>query len=217
MSRVFPRNSRRIAAQLAIGLMLFGGMATAAVWYYATPKWYRAGYEPIQPITFSHQLHYGQLGLDCRYCHTHVTEAAHANIPSVQVCWTCHGADKANIKSDSPLLAPLREAHERGLPVPWVRIHKLPDFVYFNHAVHVNRGVGCASCHGRIDKMAVVRHEEPLSMSWCLDCHRNPEPNLRPNDQITNMHWQPDRPDMGGWIRQESQIRPPTDCTGCHR
>lgn len=217
MSRVFPKNSRLIAAQVAVGLLLLGAMATAGVWYYATPKWYRAGYEPVQPITFSHQLHAGQLGLDCRYCHTHVTEAAHANIPEVDTCWKCHGADKGNIKADSPLLAPLRDAHERGVPVPWVRVHKLPDFVYFNHAAHVNRGVGCVSCHGRVDEMAVVRHEKPLSMAWCLECHRNPGPELRPVEKMTDMAWLPGHPESGERIKNESRIRPPTDCTACHR
>lgn len=212
--------------------MLLGGLATGAVWYYATPKWYRVGYAPQQPIAFSHKLHAGQLGMDCLYCHTNVKESPHANIPAAQTCMNCHDPAKGNIRGDSPALAPLREAYAAGTPIDWVRVHKLPDFVYFNHAVHVNRGVSCASCHGQINEMPVVRHEQPLSMSWCLDCHRNPQPNLRPAEQVTNLAWNPQRQWDAGKDRlfgsqsqaefarklvQQSGIHPPTNCTGCHR
>jgi formate-dependent nitrite reductase cytochrome c552 subunit len=148
---------------------------------------------PQQPIPFDHSLHSGQLGMDCRYCHTHVENSLHSNIPAAQVCWNCHGTGK--VKSDSPKLEPLRQAMDEnyenytGEPIKWVQIHKTPDYAYFNHSVHVNRGVSCVECHGRVDEMAVVYHAEPLSMSWCLDCHRNPAENLRPLDQITNLDW----------------------------
>lgn len=226
VSRIFPRNSRAIAGKTVLGVLLFGSLACGAVWYYATPKYYRVGYAPIQPIPFSHALHVQQVGLDCTYCHNHVKESPFSNVPITQTCWNCHGADKANIKANSPLLAPLREAHQSGRPIPWVRIHKVPDFVYFNHQAHVNRGVSCVSCHGQVNEMTVMREEKPLSMSWCLSCHRDPGPNLRPNDQVTNLSWDPRLdPTLAGRTPQEnarllaahSGVRPPTDCTGCHR
>jgi len=216
---------------VVVGLLLLGGLVTAGVTYYATPKYLRVGYTPYQPVPFSHKIHAGQLGLDCTYCHTNVFEAPNANVPSLHICMNCHDPAKGNIKGDSPLLAPVRDAYKTGLPMNWVRVHKLPNYVYFNHQVHVNRGVGCVSCHGRVDEMVTVRHEQPLSMSWCLDCHRNPQPNIRPNEKVTSLSWDP----MKDWspspltqftdsqklfaekMKQQSGLRPPTNCTACHR
>lgn len=221
-----------MAGHLLLGVLLLGGLSTAGVWYYATPRWYRVGYTPSQPIAFSHKLHVGQLGMDCLYCHTNVRQSSHANIPTAQTCMNCHDPAKGNIRGDSPALALLREAHQTGRPIDWVRVHKLPDFVYFNHAVHVARGVGCVSCHGQINTMPAVRHEQPLSMSWCLDCHRNAQPNLRPADQVTNLLWNPakqwdsskdplfhsqSQAEFAAKLVTEGGIRPPTNCTGCHR
>ena len=232
MSRIFPKDSRRIAGTVLLGVSLLGALASGAVWYYGTPKYTRVGYTPLQPIAFSHALHAGQLGMDCLYCHTNVKEAPHASIPAAQTCMNCHDATKANIKADSPALAPLREAYASGRPVQWVRVHKLPDFVYFNHAVHVSRGVSCVSCHGRIDQMEQVRHEQLLSMSWCLDCHRDPGPNLRPAGRVTEVAWNPaqdwkasDDPlfaseSQGTFAMKamrQSGVHPPTNCSGCHR
>jgi hypothetical protein len=228
VSRVFPKNSRTIAAKALLGLMLLTMLITIGVTYYATPKYTRVGYAPIQPIAFSHELHVGQLGMDCRYCHTHVEESAIANIPTTDTCLTCHAADRANILPDSPLLAPLREAQQTGQPIDWIKVHRLPDFQYFDHAVHVARGVSCISCHGQVEQMEVVRHVEPMSMAWCLDCHRNPEPHLRPAEEVTNMWWDPERDPIlrsqgrtaGEWardVRAHAGINPPTTCTGCHR
>lgn len=174
MPQIFGKNSRLIAGRALLALGLLAAWCVGAGWYYLTPKYSRVGYAPIQPIAFSHEIHAGRLGLDCTYCHSHVGESAHANIPTAQVCWNCHGPDKGNIKSDSPQLLPLRQAMESGQPIVWQRVHKLPDYAYFNHAVHVNRGVACTSCHGQVDQMPIVRHDQPLSMSWCLDCHRQP-------------------------------------------
>ncbi|MEC5126987.1 cytochrome c3 family protein [Verrucomicrobiales bacterium BCK34] len=162
-------------------------------WYSWTPKYTRVGYMPQQPIPFDHSLHAGQLGMDCRYCHTHVENSLHSNIPAAEVCWNCHGAGK--VKSDSPKLEPLRQAMDEnyenytGEPIKWVQIHKTPDYAYFDHSVHVNRGVSCVECHGRVDEMPVVYHAESHSMSWCLDCHRDPAENLRPLNEITNLGW----------------------------
>jgi hypothetical protein len=184
---VFPRwaNKTRQLAGIALGvtpLYLIG-----LVWYGASPKTTDVGYMPKQPVPYSHALHAGQLGLDCRYCHNTVEKAAVAAIPATATCMNCHG----KVHTQSPALAPVRESYESGRPVEWVKVHDLPDYAYFNHSAHVNHGVGCVECHGRIDRMDVVHQEKPLSMGWCLECHREPEKHLRPRDQITNMDWKP--------------------------
>lgn len=187
------------------------------------------GYAPAQPIPYSHALHAGELGIDCRYCHTAVEVAANAAIPPTMTCINCH-ALAHGIRADSPKLAPLREAFyggERvpaGLPIPWVRVHDLADYVYFDHSAHVRRGVGCVSCHGRVDRMEVVYQAKPLSMSWCLECHRNPAPHLRPLEAITDMTWAPpagaDRVEFGRALLKQYNIRSAeylTSCSLCHR
>jgi hypothetical protein len=131
----------------------------------------------------------------------------------------CHDPAKGNIKGDSPLLAPVRDAWKTGRPVDWVRVHKLPDFAYFNHQIHVNRGVSCVSCHGRVDEMVEVRHDQPLSMSWCLDCHRDPALHRRPVAEVTNMKWVPpkDAQGLAAKLASERPVNPPVACSGCHR
>lgn len=185
------------------------------------PQTTDVGYAPIQPVPFSHALHAGKLGMDCRYCHNTVEEAAFAAIPATATCMNCH----TNILPDSPRLAKVRESFSTGKPMDWVKIHDLPDFVTFNHAIHVNMGVGCVTCHGRIDKMEVVTQAKTLSMSWCLDCHRAPEKNLRPRDQVTNMTWDPvkdankDQLTLGLELKQKYNIRNiayMTSCSTCH-
>lgn len=177
------------------------------------------GYQPKQPVNYSHEVHAGQLGIDCRYCHTDVEKSAHANIPPTETCMACH--TKVAIGKGS--LEVVRESWNTKKPIEWVKVHRLPDFVYFNHSAHVNRGVGCVSCHGRVDQMEVVKHEKPLSMAWCLDCHRNPEPHLRPLDHITSMTWKPsdagneDALSLGKTLRNQLKLNPSTDCSTCHR
>lgn len=151
------------------------------------PKYTRVGYQPTQPAAFDHSLHVNQLGMDCRYCHTGVEKSSHSNVPGTQTCMNCH----TQIKSQSSKLSAVRDSWKTGNPVPWVRIHKAPDYVYFNHAVHVNRGVSCVACHGHVNHMEVVYHAKPHSMGWCLECHRAPENHLRPLDQVTNLDWEP--------------------------
>jgi len=209
-----------------VGLAALAVFAVAAVAYYVTPKYTRVGFQPVQPINFSHELHVGHLGLVCTHCHTHVTDSSHANVPAAQVCMNCHGGQWGNIKPFSAALAPLREAWSADRPIAWIRLHQLPDYVYFDHAVHVRRGVGCVSCHGQINEMPVVRHQEPLSMAWCLDCHRAPQHHLRPADRVMDLTWSPDedpffRADSRDrFIRnlmEDVGIHPPQDCSGCHR
>jgi hypothetical protein len=170
------------------------------------------GYAPDQPVAYSHKLHAGLLGLDCRYCHQNVERSPHASVPDTNTCMNCH----AQVRKDSPLLEKVRESAAKETPIPWVKVHMLPDYAYFNHAAHVHAGVGCASCHGRVDQMEIVRQVEPLSMRWCLDCHRNPENHLRPAEEVTNMSYQHDL-QKALEIKREKGINPPTHCSGCHR
>jgi menaquinone reductase, multiheme cytochrome c subunit len=215
MALIFPKSTDkylRIGAALA-SVIACGGVALGL---YATwPANLKTGYSPIQPVPYSHKLHAGELGMDCYYCHYTANKSGYAAVPPTQVCMNCH----VRVKPTSPRLSKVRESYETGEPVPWVRIHKLADFVFFNHQAHVTAGVSCVSCHGRIDQMVEVKQVKPLNMAWCLDCHRNPAPNIRPVDQVTNLGWQPDRDpaDIGREIIQAKGINPPQNCSGCHR
>ncbi|MCB9917519.1 MAG: cytochrome c3 family protein [Planctomycetes bacterium] len=216
MSRfLFPKWTNKIK-NLLLPLVVGGAVyMVVLVWLGASPKTLVAGYSPVQPVPFSHAMHAGELGLDCRYCHTTVETAAYAAIPPTATCMNCH---EKGIKTTSPKLAKLREAFATEQPMRWEKIHDLPDYAYFNHASHVTRGVGCKSCHGRIDQMERVYQQEPLSMAWCLDCHRAPEKHLRPLDQITNMAWAPENQlELGLQLKNEYGIKTSTDCSTCHR
>jgi len=217
MSNLFPKSVNKLPFQIIIYLCVLSTAVTAAATYYMTPKYTRVGYAPIQPVPYSHALHAGQLGLDCRYCHSNVEKSGFANLPTAQTCMNCHD----QIKTTSPLLAVVRQSYQTGQPVPWVQIHEVPDFVYFNHAIHINRGVSCVECHGQINQMDVVAHAKSLSMGFCLDCHRNPEAHLRPRDQVTNLDWKAPSPDaqlaMGTQFKHDWKVNPPQSCSGCHR
>jgi hypothetical protein len=210
---VFPRwaNKTRQIAGAVLGIAPI--YVTAFVWYGFSPRTTDVGYQPKQPIPYSHALHAGQLGIDCRYCHNTVDRAAFAATPPTETCMNCH----ARVRAKSEKLELLRESYKTGKPIEWVKVHDLPDYVYFNHSAHVTRGVGCVSCHGRIDQMEEVHQKQPLSMSWCLECHRNPEPNLRPPEEVTNMTWKQPNEDFGREFRAKNNLNPPTDCSGCHR
>jgi len=186
--------------------------------YGFSPETLWAGYQPEQPIPFSHKLHAGELGMDCRYCHTTVEHSAHASIPPTQTCMNCH----TQIRPESALLEPLWESYERGMPVEWIKVHDLPDYVYFNHSAHVNAGVSCVECHGRIDRMEVVYQQEPLSMSWCLECHRDPAPQIRDPQLVTDLGWtfegtDEDRREHGEQWMATHLLQPSQDCSACHR
>ena len=211
----FPPWTARLGPLLPVAAVAVLVYMVALVWYGASPKTTDVGYAPVQPVPFSHALHAGKMGLDCRYCHSTVERAAYAAVPPAETCMNCH----ARVRADSAKLAPVRESFATGKPVEWVRVHDLPDYVYFNHSAHVSRGVGCVSCHGRIDTMERVRQVNTLAMGWCLECHRAPEGHLRPQDQITNMNWQPsgDAVDFGTRIREANHVKPSTDCSTCHR
>lgn len=168
-----------------------------------------------QPVVFDHRHHVADDRIDCRYCHTTVETAASAGIPSADRCMGCHG----QIWSDSDLLEPVRESYFTGRPIAWRRVHRLPDFVFFDHSVHVANGVGCETCHGRVDRMARIYQVAPLTMGWCLDCHRDPERHLRPLDAVTAMGWRPPVPGEppGPALAAAYDVHPRTDCTTCHR
>ena len=216
MTVLFPKWTNNIPTMLAAGAVVGLGMAVLIVTVYFSPKHTDVGYAPEQPVHYSHKLHAGMLGFDCRYCHQNVEDGAHATVPSTETCLNCHLANR--VKGDSPKLAKVRESGVTGQPIEWIKVHMLPDYVYFDHSVHVTAGVGCVSCHGRIDKMEVVRQAEPLSMSWCLDCHLNPEPNLRPSSEVTNMAYDHESEAAMAYAAQaKDNVNPPIHCGACHR
>ena len=233
---VFPRWTNYLLLILVIGgagaglyLPVLGALG-------ASPRTTDVGYAPRQPVPFSHAQHAGQLGIDCRYCHVGVDKGPHSTLPPTQTCMNCHTSVKttarvvdpdnnnAEIVVPNPSLTPVFESWKTGKPVEWIRVHDLPDYAYFNHSAHVNRGVSCVSCHGRVDQMDVVSQAQPLSMAWCLDCHRDPAKHLRPLDEITNLAWKPPVGEEGEKLAQDLmqhyQIRDVaymTSCSTCHR
>ena len=171
-----------------------------------------------QPVAFSHALHNGQLGLDCRYCHTSVEVAAAANIPPTETCMTCH----SQIRVGSPQLAAVQASWDSGEPLAWNKVHDLADFVYFNHSAHINKGIGCSSCHGRIDQMAAIWKNEPMTMGWCLECHRNPAAQVRPRSEVFNMAYVPPAEgqlELGEQLVEAYHINEEKlpQCSTCHR
>ncbi|MDB4265277.1 cytochrome c family protein [bacterium] len=240
---------------LKIGVCLgaLGAGVVAGFTYYATPKAQRVGYQPTQPIHFDHSLHVTQNGMDCRYCHSFVEHSGHANVPTANTCWNCH----QHVKKGSPKLAGLRAAMAvdsdhvaltdaegvpmEGVPIEWVRVHNAPDYVYFNHSAHLNRGISCISCHGEVQNMETIYHAETHSMSWCLDCHRAPEKHLRPLEEVFNLDYDPskylqenvvidteglivgegerieDPEKFGLFLRAHWGVQPKESCATCHR
>jgi hypothetical protein len=177
----------------------------------------RAGVAREQPVPFSHRHHAGELGIDCRYCHTAVERGPIAGIPPTKTCMNCH----SQIWIDSPVLEPVRASFRTDKSIEWIKVHDLPDFVYFNHSIHVHQGIGCVSCHGRVDRMNLMWQESSLQMEWCLNCHRHPERYVRPRDQVFNMEWQPptDQLTLGRQLVKEYkiQVQQLTNCSICHR
>nr|WP_254007756.1 cytochrome c3 family protein [Rhizobium sp. L1K21] len=174
-----------------------------------------------QPVPFSHEHHVGGLGIDCRYCHTSVEEDASAGLPPTHICMTCH----SQLWTSAPMLAPVRQSLAEGNPLEWQRVARVPDYVYFNHSIHIQRGVACVECHGRVDKMPLMKRAKAFQMQFCLDCHRDPAPNLRPPDQVTRMDWSSwkqnssEHEDYGRLMVKAYGIQPSKldDCSICHR
>ncbi|MBI2513648.1 MAG: cytochrome c3 family protein [Opitutae bacterium] len=217
MSKIFPKSANALPLQIVIFLFVLGSVATAAVTYYSTPKYLRVGYQPIQPVPFDHSLHAGNLAIDCRYCHAAVEKSGTSSVPTAQTCMNCHSI----IKPQSPLLEPVRKSFETGEPVPWVKIHQAPDYVYFNHSVHVNRGVSCVECHGKVNEMSTVWHDKSHSMGFCLDCHRAPEKFIRKPADVFNLNSKTVAEQAGleeaHKMIKDWKVKPPQSCSGCHR
>ena len=219
MPQIFHHSTNTLAR-----LSIFGGVfiLLAAIWAVAeinrsswnTGQWI----EREQPVQFSHKHHSGDDGIDCRYCHTSVETSSDAGMPPTRTCMNCH----SQIWADSPYLAPVRESWKTGKPIEWTRVHDLPDYVYFNHSIHVNKGVGCSTCHGNVSNMPIMYQAASLQMEWCLQCHRNPEKFVRPKDQIYNMEWQPgaNQAEEGAKLVRLYKIQGTnvlTSCSTCHR
>ncbi len=167
-----------------------------------------------QPVPFSHDHHTAALGISCLYCHTSAEKSAFAGVPPTATCMNCHNL----IWNDSPMLAPVRASFATGEPIRWARIHDLPDYVYFNHSIHLAKGVGCESCHGRVDEMPLIRQAETLQMEWCLGCHRNPQEYVRPREEVLTMGWEPENQDeLGARLVAEYDVQSLTSCSVCHR
>ncbi len=215
MAQIFPVWTNKIPTLIAIALVAMVSAAVGFFWYFGSPRYTDVGYRPTQPVAYSHKLHAGDLGLDCRYCHSTVEKSPVANIPPTQTCMNCHRL----ILPESEKLLLVRESWATKTPLPWVRVHKLPDYAYFDHSIHLNAGVGCSSCHGNVAQMREVTLVEPLSMGWCLDCHRGPEMHLRPTEELTNMKWKPpaNQLEYAHRVIDEKKISPSQDCSGCHR
>ncbi len=216
MPQIFHRSTNTFSR-----VSIFGAVFILAALIFALGLLVRSSYatgvgEPVeQPIQFSHKHHVTDDGIDCRYYHTTVETSPFAGMPATQTCMNCH----SQIWAQSPFLAPVRDSFKNNQPIVWNRVNALPDFVYFDHSIHVQKGIGCSTCHGPVDQMALTYKAETLQMEWCLDCHRNPAAFVRPRDQVFNMAYQPPANQMalGAQLVKEYNIQSKTDCTACHR
>jgi hypothetical protein len=216
LSQIFHPSTNTIARVSIFGALFFAG---GGLW--TMNELSRSSYVTDvnvprnQPVPFSHKHHVAGIGIDCRYCHTTVEEAAFAGMPATETCMSCH----SQIWADSPMLEPVRASLRSDQSLQWTRVHDLPGFVYFDHSIHVNKGIGCATCHGRVDQMPLMWKVNTLHMEWCLQCHREPERFVRPRDEVFNMAWQApvDQLTLGRKLVQEYRIRKLTDCSICHR
>jgi hypothetical protein len=216
VAQIFHRSTNTIARVTIFGALFF---IAATLWLLAMLV--RSSYATrkdvfiAQPVPFSHDHHVAQIGIDCRYCHTAVEKSASAGIPPTATCMNCH----SQIWSDSPMLEPVRASYKNGTSLEWNRVHDLADFVYFNHSVHVAKGIGCTSCHGKVDRMPLMSRAHTLQMEWCLECHRHPEKHLRPQSAIFDPNWQ--RPRDDGTLAQQLaatyDVQKLTNCVVCHR
>src|ERR1041384_996575 len=220
MAQIFhPAMSTAAKATIFGALLVIAGVAIVAWEMYQSPYITKVGVVRVQPVPFSHEHHVAGLGIDCRYCHTSVETSAFAGLPATKVCMTCH----SQVWTNAEMLEPVRASWKSGTPLQWTRVHDLPDYAYFNHSIHVQKGVGCATCHGRVDEMPLMAKAQSLQMMWCLDCHRHPEQYVRPYDKVFDMAWKwPDDVDPiaeGNKLVEEYHIRKGqlTNCSVCHR
>lgn len=216
MSQIFHPSTNTIARVSIFGaLFVVAGLLWVAVVVNRSSYVTQAGVARDQPVPFSHAHHSGSIGIDCRYCHTSVEDSAFAGIPATRVCMNCH----SQLYSDSPTLEPVRESFRSGAPIVWTRVNDLPDFVYFDHSIHLARGVACVTCHGRVDLMALTWQETSLQMEWCVQCHRRPESWLRPKEMVARMDWSAPsgHPGLGSELMRAYGVATRTDCSTCHR
>ncbi len=216
MSQIFQRSTNTISRLTMFGAVF---LVAAGVWLLAafnrSAYITEAGVARAQSVQFSHAHHVGGMGIDCRYCHTSVEESAFANIPPTKTCMSCH----SQIWAQSPYLEPVRQSFRDDRSIEWVRVNDLPDFVYFNHSIHVRKGFGCATCHGPVDRMPLMYQFASLQMEWCIDCHRAPERFIRPRERVFDMSWEPpaDQLALGRRLVAAYHVRALTSCSTCHR
>ncbi len=216
MPQFFSRTANSI-----IRLVLLGIVAAIAFIFWVGFLVVRSPYEMMQdvprnqPVPFSHAHHVGGLGIDCRYCHTSVEESSFAGIPPTKTCMNCH----SEMWAVAPVLEPVRDSYRTGRSIAWIRVHDLPDYVYFNHAIHVHKGIGCETCHGRVDRMPLTWQANSLEMQWCLDCHRHPERYIRPRDRVFDMEYTPPENQLalGAKLVRAYHVQRLTSCSTCHR
>jgi len=216
MPQVFHPSMNTISRASIFGAAAILAALGAVVYAIArSPYITEAGVVREQPVPFSHQHHVGEAGIDCRYCHTSVEDSPSAGMPPTKACLNCH----SQLWRDSPLLAPVHESFEKNLPLAWTRVHDLPDFAYFDHSIHLHKGIGCSTCHGRVDEMPLMWREATLQMQWCLDCHRNPQPHIRPRDKLFDLDWTPaGDPDFdAAKLMIDYHVQSKADCSTCHR
>jgi cytochrome c7-like protein len=214
--QIFHRSTNTLSR-----LSIFGALFLVAGLLWALATFNRSSYMTqervarTQPVQFSHKHHVGELGIDCRYCHTAVEASAKATLPPTETCMNCH----SQIWLQSPFLEPVRASFRTDRSIPWVKVHDLPDYVYFNHGVHIQKGIGCVSCHGRVDRMNQVWQQSSLQMEWCLDCHRDPARHVRPRDRVFDLAWErpADQPNLGVELLRLYDVHTRTDCSTCHR
>ncbi|MFN8093777.1 MAG: cytochrome c3 family protein [Vicinamibacteria bacterium] len=217
MAQLFPKVANQISkaslALVAVGAAVAGGLVFEVIPRSAAVTRQREARE--QPVPFYHLHHVGGMGIDCRYCHTSVDKSATAGIPPTKTCMNCH----SQIFNQSPTLEPVRASWRTGTSIPWVKVHDLPDYVYFNHSAHVNKGVGCTTCHGPVDKMPYVYQEKSLLMEWCLDCHKQPEKYLRPKSEVYSTAWRSpsNQLELGRKLKAEYDVKTQITCSTCHR
>jgi Cytochrome c7 and related cytochrome c len=216
MPQIFHRSTNTYSRVSIFGAVFFLGFLLWLFGAWSRSSWAtQAGVAREQPVPFSHAHHVGDVGLDCRYCHTSVETSGFANLPPTKTCMNCH----SQIWNSSPTLEPVRESFRSDRSIAWTRVHDLPDFAYFDHSIHVNKGVGCETCHGRVDKMPLTWQKASLQMEWCLDCHRHPEQYVRPREAVFQMGYEPpiDQETLGRQLVKEYKIQSLTSCSTCHR
>jgi hypothetical protein len=215
MAQLFTKKADNIFRILLLGILCLMGVSVALAygWTYSSFNTHE-GMAVQQPVPFSHEHHVGELGIDCRYCHTSVEVSAYAGIPASSICMNCH----SQIWAEAEMLESVRAAYQEGKPLAWAKVNDLPDFVYFNHSMHVTHGIGCETCHGRVDRMPLMEKVHTFHMEWCLECHRNPDPYVRPRDAVTAMGWQAKNAEESPLVlARQYQVESKTDCYVCHR